>query len=175
MTTNNIKTLSILEHDKNILSGLRPKRKNVSTTDLVSEKILRDEKSRFHTTQKINPLDKLHSFILSWDLVTEIRRNNSEKKVTIEGQSTDSNEMANLPDAIPTKYDSVDSYINTWEPLLVDEMKSSTLRNINENSKILDSKQGEVTLTYPDRLLSIHSNRISNRICIHIGLIIPSL
>lgn len=106
----------ILDDDKHVISGLRPKRKVDSVDNCPNQKnnLKQQHISLLNTPIVSNPLDRLCESLLSWEILNEIK-----------------NPINKQYDQVPLCFRDYSQYLKTWEPLLMEEIKSSILSTIS--------------------------------------------
>lgn len=116
-----------------VTSGLRRKKTDAQIVDLTSGHVSHEStrpapvptaagNSRKYS---VNPQDRICELLLPWRLVDDHARS----------QSRDRQQSGNQHSRIPLNFPDYDDYIETWEPLLVEEIECSILKGLPENTK----------------------------------------
>ena len=109
-----------------VISGLRPKQRNTQKTSSIlgdgPPQPLRIESAQVHLCA--NPLDRMCELLLDWRILSDINGGRGSKGIS------DSSDLR-----LPTSYISHQSYLESWEPLLLEEVKASIISNLPMNTK----------------------------------------
>lgn len=109
-----------------VASGLRPKQRNA----IMSNTRIGDVRSQQHFPKSsqvhfcANPLDRMCELLLDWHILADIGVGRGFK-----------DNSSSSKEALPTFYASHRSYVEHWEPLLIEEVKACILSNLPLNTK----------------------------------------
>jgi hypothetical protein len=123
-----------------VVSGLRPKpRKQGRTSDSNPTASSQPLQSRSSQAPSVaNPLERMCELLLSWLILEDLSKGRSSN-------STAPSECSRLP----TSYLTHQSYVESWEPWLIEEVKASILSNLPLNTR-KQSKCGTAMVSSQD-------------------------
>ena len=128
-----ITTPSMVSEDR-VYKTMKSKRKDEKHT------ILNKKQSNPHRMPTCsNTQDRLCELLLPWSIVEDITNNLSRKST-------------HFP-AIPIRYTTNREYVDNWEPLLIEEIRTNILNNIPTNTRD-DRRSGTVNIAAIDELNS---------------------
>ena len=115
-----------------VVSGLRPKPRNPNrgTSDATP---FQNKSSQNTSVTCANPMDRLCELLLDWRILEDIELGKRKPDLT---------DLVRLPNFYPTHQ----SYLASWEPLLIEEMKAGILSNLPLSTK-RRSKCGTVLIS----------------------------
>jgi hypothetical protein len=85
-----------------------------------------------------NPLEKMCGHLVCWSLLEDLKESNGQRS------GGPVQEEVSLP-RLPISFSTCREYIESWEPLLVEEIKANILSNVPMNSR--RPKKGQATVS----------------------------
>jgi hypothetical protein len=87
-----------------------------------------------------NPLERLCEVMTNWNILNDVITGNS-----FNNQEDHVPSLTSRIETIPTIFESCAKYYNTWEPLLIDEIKANICANLVHNTRN-SSKTGKLII-----------------------------